>query len=306
MLTYRGVQVEATYAEAFTMRGTRLIVTAVNQEWVAIAVQKLTGYGTSVLGCDAEVGLENWLSRQETPDGRPGASVLMFAFGRDGLEKAVINRVGQTVLTSATSACFNGWTQCADDKWVAMGEKLRYFGDGFQMSKKLPDSVSGIGRLWRIPVMDGEFVCEEKAGTFSGVAGGNLMLAGEDASLCLQASQAAVKAMESVKGVMTPFPGGIVRSGSKVGSRYAGLKGSTNEAFCPTLKGRVESRLPKEINCCYEIVVDGVDFESVQRSLKVGLDAAIDAGGIGFVSAGNYGGKLGSHHFHLEQIIRLT
>jgi formylmethanofuran--tetrahydromethanopterin N-formyltransferase len=300
-MSYRGITIEDTYAEAFTMRGTRLVITAASRKWVGHAVEQLTGYGTSVIACDAEVGVETWLNEQETPDGRSGASVLLFGFGKDGLQKAVLKRVGQCILTCATTACFNGVAAGEAGKDIEIGKQLRYFGDGFQISKKLDDR-----RLWRIPVMDGEFLCDAMAGTFSGIGGGNLMLAGKDPQQCLEACEAAVDAIQECPGVMTPFPGGIVRSGSKVGSRYPTLKASTNDAFCPTLKTMVKSQLPADANCCYEIVIDGVDYASIQQAMKAGLHAAIDHGGIQFVSAGNYGGKLGPHHFRLVDLLDET
>lgn len=297
-ISYRGVTIEETYAEAFPMRGTRLIITAGSRKWVEIAVAQVTGYATSVIACDVEAGLESWLSENETPDGRTGASVLLFGFGKDGLQKAVVKRVGQCVLTCATTACYNGVAQGDAGKDIELGKQLRYFGDGYQISKKLDGK-----RLWRVPVMDGEFVCDAVAGSFSGIGGGNLIMAGREAQACLEATTAAVEAIADCSGVITPFPGGIVRSGSKVGSRYATLKASTNDAFCPTLRNLTTSQLPADCDCCYEIVVDGIDFVLIQQSLKAGLHAAIEHGGVEFVSAGNYGGKLGPHHFHLKDLL---
>ncbi len=298
MRTYHKVAVEETYAEAFTMRGTRLIVTASSRKWVETAVSQMTGYATSVIACDCEAGLESWLSEDQTPDGRIGASVLLFGFGKEGLQKAVVKRVGQCVLTCATTACFDGVSNGDAGKDIDLGKQLRYFGDGFQVSKKLDGR-----RMWRIPVMDGEFLCDAMAGTFSGIGGGNIMLTGSNPQQCLAATEAAVDAITACPGVITPFPGGIVRSGSKVGSRYPTLKASTNDSFCPTLKSVTDSQLPSDANCCYEIVVDGMDYLSIQFALRAGLHAAIDHGGVQFVSAGNYGGKLGPHHFHLIDLL---
>jgi formylmethanofuran--tetrahydromethanopterin N-formyltransferase len=255
-----------------------------------------TGYAASVIGCDAEAGIERTLSPEDTPDGRPGISLLFFAFSRDALQKALINRVGQCVLTCATTACYNG-LPLVKDKNVRIGGNLRFFGDGYQTSKKLEGR-----RFWRMPVMDGEFLCEDVFGTVKGVAGGNFLILGETQATALAAAQAAVTAIRLVPGVILPFPGGIVRSGSKVGSKYKKLRASTNDAFCPTLRGQVKSALPEGVNAVYEIVIDGVDLPAVEQATRVGVRAACLAGVVR-ISAGNYGGNLGPHHIRLHQLL---
>mgnify|MGYP003854210271 CR=1 FL=1 len=315
MRSYHGVEIEDTFAEAFAMTATRVVVTAATPEWVRIAAWSATGYGTSVIACDAEAGIECELSPQETPDGRPGAALLFFAFNREALQKAVVNRVGQCILTCATTACYNG-LPITGDKVIRVGGQLRYFGDGWQMSKVLepqpelpPPLIELAGkkirlrrRFWRIPVMEGEFVCEDFFGTVKGVAGGNLLILGENAESSRAAAEAAVLAMRQVRGVILPFPGGIVRSGSKVGSRYKKLRASTNDAFCPTLRGLVNSALPEGVACVYEIVIDGLSESAVREAMRVGLKAACRPG-VRRISAGNYGGKLGPFHLRLYDLL---
>jgi formylmethanofuran--tetrahydromethanopterin N-formyltransferase len=295
-LQINGTLIADTFAEAFPMTAARLIVTTETPAWANTAAQVTTGYAASVIGCDAEAGLERRLSGNETPDGRPGVSLLFFAFSRDALQKALINRVGQCVLTCPTSACYNG-LPIVPDKKIRVGGNLRYFGDGFQFSKKLEDR-----RFWRIPVMDGEFTCEDFVGTVKGVAGGNFLVIGVSQARALAASEAAVAAIANVPGVILPFPGGIVRSGSKVGSRYKKLRASTNDAFCPTLRGLVKSALPPGVNAVYEIVIDGVDLAAVEEATRVGVRAACGPG-ILQITAGNYGGKLGPHHIYLHKVL---
>jgi formylmethanofuran--tetrahydromethanopterin N-formyltransferase len=297
-LEFNGVEIADTFAEGFSIVGTRLIITAATEAWAEIAGAEISGYATSVIACDAEVSVEKALTVDETSDGRPGVSILMFAFNKKKLEKAVANRVGQCILTCPTTACFNGLTDVERDKTISMGGQLRFFGDGFQISKKLGDR-----RYWRIPVMDGEFLCEDRVGTQKGVAGGNLLICGVDQSSALIAAEAAVVAMRKIAGVGLPFPGGIVRSGSKVGSKYKKLVASTNEAYCPTLQAQVETALPSGTGCVYEIVIDGLTFEVVQEAMRVGLHAACQCAGVLRISAGNYGGKLGPHHFHLKDLL---
>ena len=232
-----------SFAEAFPMTAARLIVTADTPAWAEIAGQTMTGYATSVIACDAEAAIERVLDPGETPDGRPGVSVLVFAFSRDALEKAMANRVGQCVMTCPTSACYNGLP--VGEKTINVGGQLRYFGDGWQISKRI-----GGRRYWRIPVMDGEFLCEETFGTVKGVAGGNIILMGNEPAATLAAAEAAVAAMRRCPDVILPFPGGIARSGSKVGSKYKSLRASTNTAFAPTLRGVVPTEMPAECPLC--------------------------------------------------------
>jgi formylmethanofuran--tetrahydromethanopterin N-formyltransferase len=296
LLTVNDVPIEDTFAEAFPMTAARLVVTAETAAWAQTAGQMATGYAASVIGCDAEAGIERLLPPEDTPDGRPGVSLLLFAFSRDALQKAVVNRVGQCVLTCATTACYNG-LPLVKDKTIRVGGNLRFFGDGFQFSKKLEGR-----RFWRLPVMDGEFTCEDVFGTIKGVAGGNFLILGASQAKALAAAEAAVAAIRTVAGVILPFPGGVVRSGSKVGSRYKKLRASTNDAFCPTLRGVVTTALPEGVNAVYEIVIDGVDLASVEQATRVGVRAACMPGVVR-ISAGNYGGSLGPFHLHLHKLL---
>lgn len=297
-LEFNGISICDTFAEAFTTVGTRIIVTAITEAWVRTAAAEASGYATSVIACDAEAGVEKFLSPEETPDGRPGVSLMFFAFSRSALEKAVTNRVGQCILTCPTTACYSGVSDSEQDKMISLGSQLRFFGDGFQVSKKWEHR-----RIWRIPVMDGEFVCEDQVGTFKGVAGGNILICATDQKQGILATEAAVSAMQQVDHTILPFPGGIVRSGSKVGSRYSKLKASTNDAYCPTIQAQTKSELPPGTGCVYEIVIDGKSFDSVQQSMKAGLSTVCQQPGILQVTAGNYGGKLGKHHFHLRDLL---
>ncbi|MEO2008685.1 MAG: formylmethanofuran--tetrahydromethanopterin N-formyltransferase [Pirellulaceae bacterium] len=287
--------IEDTFAEAFTMRFARLIVTADDDYWLDACLRELTGYSASVISCDAEVGVERRIDRAESPDGRSAAAVLIFAMSRGALQKAITNRVGQCLMTCPTTAAFDGLP--AADERLALGKHLRFFGDGFQKSK-----IAGTTRYWRVPVMDGEFLVIDKVGCAKGVGGGNLILQGVDQPQTLAAAKLAAIAISDLPGVITPFPGGVVRSGSKVGSRYPGLVASTADAYCPTLRGRTESQLHPDANCAYEIVIDGDSYDSVAEGMKVGMQAGT-ASGILAITAGNYGGKLGKHLFALRELV---
>jgi formylmethanofuran--tetrahydromethanopterin N-formyltransferase len=284
-----------TFAEAFRMRFARVVVTAADEHWLDAALREFCGYGSSVIGCDAEVGLERRLSDGESPDGRPGAAALAFGFSVDALAKALPNRVGQCLMTCPTTAVFNGLPEA--EEFVPLGKHLRFFGDGYQKSKLVDDR-----RYWRLPVMDGEFLIEERLGVAKGVAGGNIILQGATQAAALAAARRAVEAITPLAGVITPFPGGVVRSGSKVGSKYKALRASTNEAFCPTLRGRVVSELVDGAQCAYEIVINGVDEPAVASAMRTAMHAAAGDGVLA-IGAGNYGGKLGKFHFRLREVL---
>jgi len=291
-LYINGVEIEDTFAEAFKMWGARVIITAKNRKWALEAATKMTGFATSVIGCKCEAGIEAEL--EDTPDGRPGFSVLLFTPSKDDLPKRLMERIGQCVMTCPTTACFNGLS--AADK-LSIGGQLRYFGDGYQMSKVVDGR-----RFWRIPVMEGEFLIEEKFGMQRSVGGGNFLVLGENPDVTLEATERAVEAMQRVREVVLPFPGGIVRSGSKTRSQYKFLIASTNDAFCPTLRGVVKSELPEGVNSVLEIVIDGLNVAAVEEATRVGIRAACIPG-IRRISAGNYGGTLGQFQIHLHKVL---
>jgi formylmethanofuran--tetrahydromethanopterin N-formyltransferase len=297
--------IDDTFAEAFPMKATRLVITARTPVWANHAAQSLTGFATSVIGCGCEAGIERELRSHETPDGRPGVAVLLFAVSTKELAKQVERRVGQCVLTCPTTAVFSGidpsTSQAPLSDKAPLGSSLRFFGDGWQISKMLGET-----RYWRVPVMDGEFVAEESTVTVKAVGGGNLLLLATDTDAALHVAESAVQAMRRLPNVIMPFPGGVVRSGSKVGSKYAAAPASTNDAFCPTLVGlSPTSELDGEVGCVLEIVIDGLTDSDVGAAMTAGIAAATGlgrAGGVLRISAGNYGGKLGPYHFHLHQL----
>ena len=297
-----GVSIDDTFAEAFGMRGTRVIITAQNHKWAFNAANAMTGFATSVIACGVEAGIERELSGDETPDGRPGYSILMFAMGSAVLMKQLETRLGQCVLTCPTAAAFSGIDSGYPEiTRINLGKNLRFFGDGFQISKKF-----GGKRYWRVPVMDGEFITEETTGMIRSVGGGNFLILAESQPQALAACEAAIEAMKKIPNVIMPFPGGVVRSGSKVGSKYKTLIASTNDAFCPTLKGITKTELSPEIESVMEIVIDGLTELDIRKATRVGIAAACALGsknGIKRVSAGNYGGKLGPYHFKLREIM---
>jgi formylmethanofuran--tetrahydromethanopterin N-formyltransferase len=292
-----GVTIDDTFAEAFPMKATRLIITAHTMQWAEHAALSLTGFATSVIACGCEAGIECRLDASETPDGRPGISVLVFSMSGKELAKQVERRVGQCVLTCPTTAVFAGLDE---GEPIALGKNLRFFGDGWQISK-----VLGEKRFWRIPVMDGEFVCEETTAVIKCVGGGNLLLLAADTDAALRAAETAVAAIRRLPNVIMPFPGGVVRSGSKIGSRYSPMSPSTNDAFSPSLTPLTRTELTDDVRCVMEIVIDGLSAGDVAAAMRDGIASVVELGpreGALRISAGNYGGKLGPFHFHLHQL----
>jgi formylmethanofuran--tetrahydromethanopterin N-formyltransferase len=293
-----GIEIEDTFAEAFDMTATRVIITAAEPAWALRAAEAMTGFATSVIGCGVEAGIECLLETDQTPDGRPGVSVLMFSVSGSELEKQLVRRVGQCVLTCPSTSIFSG---LQTEKKIAMGSRLRYFGDGHQISKRI-----GKERYWRIPVMDGEFVCQDSVSRTSAVGGGNFLVLAETIHGALHACDSAVRAIKQIHGCITPFPGGVARSGSKVGSKYKSLTASTNDAFCPTLREQLTSSVLSETSAALELVIDGLTPDLVREAMRVGILAACEVGpscGVLRITGGNYGGKLGRHHFHLHELL---
>ncbi len=291
----KSTEIVDTFAEAFKMYGSRIIITAETKEWAMAAAQSITGFATSVIGCKCEAGIETEISADDSPDLRPGVSVLMFAMDAESLGKRLMERIGQCVMTCPSTACYNGLNEGMP---VTVGGQLRYFGDGNQSSK-----VMGDNKFWRIPVMDGEFLIEDSFKVQESVGGGNILILGKNQKATLKAASAATKAMRTLPDIILPFPNGVVRIGSKVGSRYKSLIASTNHAYCPTLRGVVKkSELGGDINSVLEIVIDGLSPEAVEEAMRVGMNAASKPG-IKQISAGNYGGDLGQYHLKLHQIL---
>jgi formylmethanofuran--tetrahydromethanopterin N-formyltransferase len=290
-----GVPIENTYAEAFPTWISRIIITAVTEEWALRAATEATGFATSAIGCPCEAGIEIILGPEETPDGRPGASILICA-SKKKLKEQVVERLAECVLTSPTTAVFDGLPEAAEKIAV----KLHFFGDGYEYQKEV-----GGRKCWVIPIMEGEYVGEEEFGIIKGVAGGNFFVMGENQMAALMGAQAASETIQGVCGVITSFPGGIVASGSKVGSnKYKFMPASTNEKYCPTLREKVpDTKVPAGVTALSEIVIDGLDEECVKEAMAQGIKAACTVPGVKFISAGNFGGSLGPYKFELHSIL---
>ena len=302
---HNGVDIEDTFAEGFGMWGSRIIITAATQKWADTAATNMSGFATSVIACDCEAGIESRIHPDDSPDGRPGTAVMVYGFSRGKLSASMLNRMGQCVLTCPTTAVYNGVPEESADEMLDIGKSIRFFGDGYQVKMRMGDGWQQRQRFWRIPVMQGEFLIEEKIGAKKAVAGGNFLIMGDTEENTLKAAEASIEAIQQVPRVITPFPGGLCRSGSKVGSTYKFLRASTNTPFCPSIKNSFkDSKVPEGSNSVIEVVINGFDEASVMKAMGTGVDAATKVDGVKWITAVNFEGKLGKFKMSLKESLK--
>ncbi len=292
-----GVEVEETFAEAFGIKVARVLITGYDYYWAWVAANEATGFGTSVIMCPAEAGIEKKAKPSETPDGRAGYYIQICHMSKKGLEEQLLARLGQCVLTAPTAAAFNGLPDVEDR--FDTGFKLKFFADGYEKEVEV-----GGRKCWAVPMMEGDFIIENDVSYVDGVAGGNFFIFAETQPSGLAAAKAAVDAIMDLEGSITPFPGGIVASGSKVGAnKYKFLKATTNEKFAPSIRDQVENtEIPENVKAVYELVINGINEDAVKEATKVGILAATKIPGVVKITAGNYGGKLGKYIINLNEL----
>lgn len=296
------VEIEDTFAEAFPMYATRLLVTALNEKWALTAARVATGFATSIIMSPAEAGLERLVPPDKTPDNRIGALIHIYHRSVPELKLQTIARVGQCILTCPTTALFDGIPK--SKRKMHIGEALAKFGDGYEVKDTMYGKI-----VWRIPVMEGEFVVEDTVGVVKAVAGGNFFILASNREAALEAAEKAVEEISNrCRNVVLPFPGGIVRSGSKVGSlKYPKLIATTNHLYCPTIRDKVpDTKIPEGVRSVMEIVINGLDLESVMKAVGIGVMAACSVKGVVKITAGNYGGKLGPYKINLKEAVELA
>ena len=292
------VEIEDTFAEAFPMIVGRVLITADSEKWALTSARAATGYASSIIMSPAEAGIEGRTAGStETPDGRPGVTIQIYHRTGHEWKMQMIGRIGQCVLTCPTTSAFDMMPDAK--KRIRVGRALRMFGDGFETA----DTLAG-RRIWRIPVMEGEFIIEDRFGVKRGAAGGNFLIMAESHTRGLQAAEKAVQAIQNVPGVILPFPGGICRSGSKVSSRKYKLRASTNDPYCPRLRTLIsDSKVPDGVGSVYELVFNGLTPTLLKRATAAGIRAAIQVPGVKKITAVNFGGKLGPVKIHLKEAV---
>jgi formylmethanofuran--tetrahydromethanopterin N-formyltransferase len=284
-----------TFAEAFSVWLSRIIITASTKEWAHKAAVEATGFATSKILCPCEAGIECSLPETETPDGRAGVSVLVCA-EKKNMKANVAARISQCILPAPTASAFDGFP----DAEFRFHTRMHYFGDTYE-----EQCMVGDRKCWKIPVMEGDYIGEERFGIVKGIAGGNFLVMGKDRRSALSGAEAAVSAISETKGVIMSFAGGIVGSGSKVGCRNYRfpMPASTNHPWCPTLKGKIgDSKVPDGVMSVYEIVLNGIDEASVKGAMKAGIVAAAETGHVMYIGASNFDGKLGQYKLYLHDL----
>jgi len=300
MLRYNGVEIEDTFAEMFPMWAGRILITADNEKWALTAARTATGFAASIIMSPAEAGIEGMMPPDKTPDGRVGTLIQIYHTTRRNLKTQMSLRIGQCIMTCPTTAAFDALPNAK--RRLKVGRSLRLFGDGFQKRDVVEER-----KVWRIPVMEGEFMVEDNFGAMEAIASGNFLILAESLKSGLQAAEEAVKAIsQKAQGVIMPFPGGICRSGSKIGSMKYKLAASTNHPFCPTIKKiSPDSQVPDNVNSVYEIVINGLNSKVVKGAMAEGIKAAVKVPGVMKISAGNFGGKLGPFRAYLKEVLEL-
>ncbi len=297
-------EVEDTYAEAFRSIYAEFLITARDRKWLDHALAAATGNASSTILCDCEAGLDRYVGPGfdpsfATPDGRPGAVVQIHVprfrkDRREALERSLLVRISQNVLTCPTAACFN---LLESDEYFKLGRKLAFFGDGHQYRGRRWNRP-----LWIVPILAGEFVIDRRFGYREGLMGGNLWFMGVDENAALLAAERAHAAVMNTPGVITPFPGGVAASGSKAGSRYSFAIASTYAEYCPTLRDKLgtKSQLPAGVGSVMEVIINGHDLPTIVEATQRAIQAAVDTPGLLKISAGNYGGRLGKSFIYLH------
>jgi len=294
-------EIEDTFAEMFPLWVGRVLITADNEKWALTAAETATGLATSVIMSPAEAGIEGIVPADKTPDNRVGVLIQIYNRNRFELKNQMILRIGQCVMTCPTTSAFDAMPNAK--RKLKVGRSIRLFGDGFQRKGLIGDR-----KVWKIPVMEGNFIVEDTFGAAEAVAGGNLLILAKDKAYGLKAAEDAVKAIKTkANDVILPFPGGVCRSGSKAGSLKYKLRASTNHPFCPGLKTLIpDSELTESVNCVYEIVINGLSVEAVKRAMSEGVKAAASVSDVVRISAGNYGGKLGPYRAFLKEVLEIV
>ena len=297
MTEINGTELLDTYAEAFPVWLSRVIITAATRKWAYKAAVEATGFATSKIGCPCEAGIEGYLPKHETPDGRAGVSILICS-DKKTMKSNVASRISQCILPAPTASAYDGFPEAGSRFYI----RMHYFGDTYEERC----SING-RKCWKIPIMEGNYIGEERFGTVKGIAGGNFLVMGKDQMSALSGIEAAVDAIAGLNGVITSFAGGIVASGSKLGSKNYRfpMPASTNHVWCPTLKGKIaDSNVPEGVGSVYEIVMNGINDTHIRAAMKAGILAATETGRVMFIGASNFEGKLGQYRFYLHDLFR--
>jgi len=294
------IDIENTYAEAFDGLYMRIIVTAKDKKRLKKAAYNSTALPSVVIN-RTEGGIEKWLNKNETPDGRLGA-ILQY-WGRlnekaasksvDRLYREISYRIRQGILVVPTTAIYNA---CDSEEKIDALNRIGHCGDGYEYETEL------YGRqIIKIPIMMGDFIIERYLGYKKGVMGGNVWFMCTTEDVALEAGDKAIKAIKKVEGVITAFD--ICAAGSKLETKFPHIGPTTNHPYCPTIKDKIsDSKIQKDVNSIPEIVINGISLRSVKKAMKEAIFSVRDMTGVVKITAGNYGGKLGKYKIFLREL----
>lgn len=296
-------EIEDTYAEAFTGIYCRVIVTADDEETLRKAAEDSTATPSVVIG-RTEGGIEKYLSEKETPDKRKGAILQFwgeinpkkaFAESLKKFETELSYRIRQDILVKPFTAVFDALPD-AEGK-LDMMERVGHCGDGYEWVENRHSREVIV-----VPLMVPDFIIERYLGYGRGVMGGNFWVMCKTKQALKEAGEKALAAIHNISGVVTPFD--VCSAGSKPETHFPKIGPTTNHLYCPSLKARLgeESKVPEGVGYIAEIVFDGVSLDAVKEATKAGINAVLEVDGVVWVSAGNYGGKLGEYKITLREL----
>lgn len=311
--------IENTYFESFDGIYIRVIITAEDKKTLYRAAYDSTSTPGAVIG-RVEGGVEKFIDKSQTPDGRIGV-IVQYWFGLDDLEKFELElsyRIRQDVLTKPFTSVFAANDLNLDNSqesyqessqglyqwsinpagYIGMMKQVGHCGDGYEWKEKLN------GReIINVPISVPDFKIESKLPYYNGIMGANFWYMCKTKEAVINAGNAAIDAINGVNGVICPFD--ICSAASKVETNYPWIGPTTNHPYCPSLKSKLanRSKVPENANYIPEIVINGVDMVSVNKAMKVGIDACLEFDDVIKISAGNYNGALGKYKVNLTDII---
>lgn len=291
-------EIDDTYSEAFNGIFTRVMVTADRHEILKRAAFDATSTPGTVIG-RVEGGIESWLGEDETPDGRNGV-ILQFWYEKEDIKefnRELSFRIRQDILVKPFTSIFDASINPVGK--MDMMRNVGHCGDGYEHEENLYNR-----KMIIVPIAIPDFKIERYIGYGQGIMGANLWYMCSNKEAVTEAGRKALDAMGEIEGIVTPFD--ICSAASKPETNYPWIGPTTNHPYCPSLKEELGhiSRVPPGVKYIPEIVINGIDMDSVLKGMKAGIEALKDEDGVLKISAGNYGGKLGDHKIYLKDIIQ--
>lgn len=289
-------RLEDTYAEAFSGIYSRVLITADDDKTLQRAAYDATATPGTVIG-RVEGGIESWIGEKETPDGRKGA-ILQFWYDEGNLDKFEVElsyRIRQDILVKPFTRVFDA--SIKPEGYIDTMKQVGHCGDGYEWEEHL------YGRdMIVVPIAIPDFMIERKLGYSKGIMGANFWYMCKNKEAVLDAGRKALEDIEGVEGTITPFD--ICSAASKPETNYPWIGPTTNHPYCPSLKNILDEKslVPDGVGYIPEIVINGINRDSVEEAMRVGILAVLEVDDVLMVSAGNYKGQLGDHKIYLKEL----